>query len=174
MFGIVQMGIGVVERAAVVGAENEKAHHFGIVFFQHVADGEKIAQRFGHFFVVHADKAVVQPVFHMAINHFVRGVGRVFAADAVVCAAALGDFVFVVGKLQICATAVDVKCVAKQFAAHGGAFNVPAWSSVAPRALPMRLFGFGGFPQHKIQRVALKAVHFHALAGAQVVQRFAR
>ena len=55
------MGIGVVERAAVVGAENEKAHHFGIVFFQHLADGEKIAQRFGHFFVVHADKAVVQP-----------------------------------------------------------------------------------------------------------------
>ena len=102
----------------------------------------------------------------MAINHFVRGVGRVFAADAVVCAAALGDFVFVVGKLQICATAVDIKRVAKQFAAHRGAFNVPTWSSVAPRALPMRLFGLAGFPQHKIQRVALETVHFHALACA--------
>ena len=140
------MRVGIIERAAVVCAQNKKAHHFGIVFFQHVADGEKIAQRFGHFFVVHADKAVVQPVFHMAINHFVRGVGRVFAADAVVCAAALGDFVFVVGKLQICAAAVDVKRVAKQFAAHGGAFDVPARPPVAPRALPMRLFGLGGFP----------------------------
>ena len=115
----------------------------------------------------------MQPVFHMAVDGFVRGAGRVFAADAVVCAAALGDFVFVVGKLQICAAAVDVKRVAKQFATHRGAFNVPARPPVAPRALPMRLFGFGGFPQHKIQRVALKAVHFHALAGAQVVQRFA-
>ena len=155
-------------------AQNEKAHHFGIVFFQHVADGEKIAQRFGHFFVVHADKAVVQPVFNVAVDDFVGNVWRVFAANAVVCAAALGDFVFVVGELQICAAAVDVKRVAKQFAAHRGAFNVPTWSSVAPRALPMRLFGLGGFPQHKIQGVALEAIHFHALACAQVVQRFAR
>ena len=91
-------------------AQNKEAHHFGIVFLQHFADGEEIAQRFRHFFVVHADKAVVQPIFHMAVNQLAVYLVRVAMP---LRAAALRDFVFMVRKLQIGAAAVNIEGVAE-------------------------------------------------------------
>ena len=38
----------------------------------------------------------------------------------------------------------------------------------------IRLFGLGGLPQHKVQRVLLAVVHGHTLASTQLVQAFAR
>ena len=115
----------------------------------------------------------MQPVFHMAVDAFTGRMGRIMAAQSAVRTAALGDFVFVVRELQIRAAAVNVKRLPEQFAAHGRTFDVPAGTAVAPRAFPIRLARFGGFPQHEVQRVALVGIHVHALAGAQVVQRFA-
>ena len=121
-------------------------------------------------FVVHADEAVVQPVFHMAVDAFAAGFWGIVAAQAAVRAAALGDFVFVVRELQIRTAAMNIERLPEQFAAHGRAFDVPAGTAVAPRAFPRRFAWFGGFPQHEVQRVALVGIHVHALAGAQIVQ----
>ena len=74
-----------------MGADDEKAQGLGVELLQHVADGEKVAQRLGHLLVVHIDKAVVhpQPRHGLAVRAF-----------------ALGDFVFVVGKLEVCSASV--------------------------------------------------------------------
>ena len=165
--GIVQVRIAVVQRAAVMGADDEKAHRFGVVLFQHFADGEKVAQRLGHFLVVHPHETVVNPE-----------TGQRLAVGAF----ALGDFVFVVRKLQVSATAVNIKRLAQRGAAHGRAFNVPARSAFAvvvaqTSAVPLGVFGFaflGRLPQHEVQRIVLAFEHRHALAGAQFIQRFAR
>ncbi|CWR70403.1 Uncharacterised protein [Neisseria meningitidis] len=154
-----------------MGAQDEETHDFGVVLFQHFADSEEVAQRFGHFFAVHADKAVVQPVFDVAGNALtVVGLRVMMAAGMPRRADALGNFVFVVRKLQIRAAAVDVEGIAEQVFTHGGAFNVPTRPAVAPRAFPRRLACFRRFPQHKIKRIAFETVHFHTFARAQVVQ----
>ena len=61
---VVQMLVGIIERAAVVRAQDEEAHHLGIVLLQHLADGEEVAERLGHLLVVDAHEAVVHPVVH--------------------------------------------------------------------------------------------------------------
>ena len=72
----------------------------------------------------------------MAVDAFFAGFGGVVAAQAAVCAAALGDFVFVVGELQIRAAAVNIERLPEQFAAHGRTFDMPAGTAVTPRAFP--------------------------------------
>ena len=94
------MRVGVVQRAAVVGAQDEETHDFRVVLFQHFADGEEVAQRFGHFFAVHTDEAVVQPVFDVAGNALtVVGLRVVVAAGMAAGTDALGDFIFMVREL---------------------------------------------------------------------------
>ena len=127
------------------------------------------------FFAVHTDEAVVQPVFDVAGDALtVVGLRVVVAAGMTAGTDALGDFVFMVRKLQVRATAVNIESIAEQVFAHGRAFNMPTRTTIAPRAFPCRLTCFCGFPQHKIQRITFETVHFYTLACAQVVQRFAR
>ena len=145
-----------------MAAHHEETHGFRVVFLEHITDGEEVAQRLGHLFVVHIDEAVVHPHLRK------RLAGRAFA---------LCDFVFVVGKLQVSATAVDVKALAQHLTAHGRALDVPAGAAFAKGAGPFhisRLFGLGGFPQHKVQRVMLTILHSHTLTGIELVQRLAR
>ena len=162
---VVQMHIAVVQRAAVVAAHDKKAHRLGVVLLEHVADGEEVAQRFGHLLVVDIDKAVVHPRLRK------RLAGSAFA---------LGDFVLVVRKLQIGAAAVDVKALAQQRAAHRRALDVPARAARTPCAWPLHLVwlcGFGAFPQDEIQRIVfavVAALHGDALAGVEFIERFAR
>ena len=95
---IVQMHIAVVQGAAVMAAHHKEANGFSFKDFEHIADGEKVAQALGHFFVVDVDKAVMHP--HLR-HRFAR------------CALALGDFVFMVWELQVGTATVDVKTFAK-------------------------------------------------------------
>ena len=44
-----------------MGTNDEKAGGFSVEAGQNVADGEKITQAFGHFFVIAGDKAIVHP-----------------------------------------------------------------------------------------------------------------
>ena len=69
---------------------------------------------------------------------------------------------------------MNIKMVAKQCAAHGGTFNVPTRTAIAPGRGPGRFAGFGMLPQHEVQRVFFGARYGHALASTQIVQRFAR
>src|SRR5690606_14735446 len=89
----------------------------------------------------------------------------------------LGDFVFVVRKLQVRAAPMDVQGQAQQRVAHGRTLDVPAGASQPVGRLPFGVFGLvglGRLPEHDVQRVALGRGHRHALAGAQVVERLAR
>ncbi len=155
------MHIAVIQRAAVMRAHHKEANGFGVKAFQHIADGEKVAQTFGHFFVVHIDKTVVHPGVHkgLAIGAF-----------------ALGNFGFVVRKLQVGAAAVNVQRFTEQFAGHGRALNVPAGATRAKHAGPFGVvgfFGFGALPQHGVERVLFAFAHRHALTSAQIIERFA-
>ena len=156
------MSVAVIQRTAVVGTHDEKTHRFGVVLLEHIADSEEVAKRLAHLLVIHTHKTVMHPKMS---EWLARG------------AFALGNFVFVVGKLEVGAAAVDVKSLAQSGAAHGRALDVPARSASAKFTRPFgvsRLFGLGGFPQHKVQRVFLAIQHCHAFAGAQLVQRLAR
>jgi len=115
--GIVQILVGKVDGGAVVGRQDEETQGLRIVLFQHRANGEKVAQGFAHLFVVDVDEAVVQPVAHE-----LAAVGRL----------GLGDLVFVVGKDQVLAAAVEVEGLAQEFLAHGRTLDVPARSPLAP------------------------------------------
>ena len=156
--GIVEMHVRVIEGAAVMGAQDEEADHFGIVFFQHFTNGEKIAERFRHFFIIDADETVVHPVVH-------EGAGmRAFR---------LGNLILMVRKLQILAAAVNVEMLAEQFGTHGRTFDVPARTAIAPGRSPERLALFGVLPEHEIKRVLLCRIDLDTLASAQVVERLA-
>ena len=145
-----------------MAAHDEETNGFSVVFFEHIPNREEVAQRLGHLFVVHVDEAVVHPCL-----------GKRLAGGAF----ALGNFVFVMGELQVSTAAMNVKALAQQLAAHGRALNVPAGAAFTKLALPFhirRLIGLGGFPQHKVQRIMLAVSHCHALARVQLVQRLAR
>ena len=111
---------------------------------------------------------------------------------------ALRNFIFVMGKLQVHSTAMNVKRLTEGLTAHGRAFNVPAgaatsvviWACLTcptcptclttartAHAIPFGIFGLerlGRFPQHKVQRIALVVLYRNPLTRAQVIQRFAR
>ena len=67
----------------------------------------------------------------------------------------LGDFVFMVREDQILSACMDIDGLAKVFLGHLGALDMPAWTALAPRRLPVRLSFFFRLPQHKIQRIFL-------------------
>ena len=159
---VVQVGVAVVQRAAVVGAHHEEAQRLRVVALEHVADGEEVAQALGHLLVVHAHETVVHPELRQKLA------GGAFA---------LGDLVLVVRELQVCTAAMDVEGFAQCGAAHGRALDVPAGAARAEFAVPLglgRLLGLGGLPQHEIERVFLAIEHGHTLARAQFIQRLAR
>ena len=72
---------------------------------------------------------------------------------------ALGDFVFVMGEDIVHATGVDIELFAQVLGSHGRTFDVPAWESFTPRAIPFQVAArFGGFPQGKVAGVPLQRV----------------
>ena len=138
-------------------SNDKKPNGFGIKALQNFPNGEEVAQRLGHFFVVHPHKAVVHP-------HIGHGLSM--------SPFALCDFVFVVGKLQVCAATMNVKVLTEQIATHGRTFNMPTRTPQPEGAGPLRLWRLGGFgrlPQHKVERVFFVARHTDPLARAQLV-----
>ena len=96
--------------------QDEETDDFSVVFVQHFADGEEVAERFRHLLVIHPHETVVHPVID---------------EGAAMRALGLRDLVLVMRKLQVLATAVDVELPAQQLGAHRRAFDVPArppWS----------------------------------------------
>ena len=89
-------------------------------------------------------------------------------------AGGLRHFIFMVRKHQVRAAAVNIKVAAKLLAVHGGALDVPARTTVAPRRFPRRLIGFGHLPQHEIHRVAFYLCHFHTGTRLQLLQILTR
>ena len=135
-------------------AKNEKANDLRIVLLEHFPDTEEIAERLGHLFIVNTHKAVVHPVIHKA---------------TLVRALRLGNLVFVVRKLQVLPTTVNIEMLAQEIGTHRRAFNVPARTTVTPRRSPGRFAFLGVLPEHKIERIVLGLVNIHTLTRAQVI-----
>ena len=89
---------GKVDRLTILRPEDEKTHGHGfdVTLIEEVSNRGEIAQGFRHFDAADVDHAVVKPVG-----------GQGFAR----CSFGLGNFIFVVGKGQIAAAAVDVNRV---------------------------------------------------------------
>ena len=136
-------------------SQQEEAHHLGVVVLEDVADDEEIAERLRHFLASHLQELVMHPVLHE------RLAGRTLG---------LGDFVFVMRKLQVHAAAVQIELLAEERAAHGGALDMPSGPAFAPGRRPLRLVGLGTLPQHEVERVLLRRVDIDSLARAQLVE----
>ena len=148
--------LGPVHRLAVVrGQEHEPDRRTGMALIQQVAHGEEVAERLRHFPALDAQHLVVHPDRREAAG----GVG----------APALRDLVLVMRKRQVVAAAVDVEAVAEQFARHRRAFDVPARTAPAPRAVPSRKIGARRLPQDEVHRILLERRHLDAGARDHVV-----
>ena len=144
-----------------MGADDEKAGGFSIEAGEDLADGEKIAQAFGHFFVIAGDEAVVHPDARQGLP------AGPFT---------LRNLVLVVGKLQVSAAAMNINRIAQQAGTHGRTLYVPARTARAPQTFPLhlyRLLRLGRLPEHKIKRIILALGHRHPFTGAQVIERLA-
>ncbi len=124
-----------------------------MVLFQHLTNGEKVAQTLGHFLAINAHRTGVHPGCSVLLA------GGCFA---------LGDLVLVVREYQIRATAMDIEGVTQAAGGHNRALDMPARATFTPGRRPARLTRLGGFPQHKIQRVLLGFVHLDARADFQI------
>ena len=101
---IVEMGVGIIQRAAVMGAQDKETHYLRVILFEHIANREEVAQGLGHLFVINADKAVVHPVIH------ILAVMRMPVHSPF----GLGDLVLVVRELQILAATMNIKVLARE------------------------------------------------------------
>ena len=134
---------------------NHPNHLSRIALIEQIPDRKEIAQALGHLLALDLQHLVVHP----DTRETGLGMG----------AAALGDFIFVVGKLQIQPTAVNVERRPQQFIAHRRAFDMPAGTAPAPRAVPTRLVARRRLPQHKIHRVFFVGCHLNPRACNHVV-----
>ena len=134
------------------------ADDFVAVFLSHFPYREEVAQGLGHLLVVDVDVAVVHPV-----------VGEGLAVGSF----ALCDLVFVVGEDQILTAAVEVKGLAQIVAGHGGAFDVPARSALAPGRIPVGFARLGSLPHGEVQRLFLAVIDVDACACLQFLDGLA-
>ena len=91
-----------------------------------------------------------------------------------VAAFTLGNFVFVMRENQILTAAVNVNRFAEVASDHGGAFNVPAGSSLAPRGLPIRLAGLRILPESKVHRLFFQLPDIDSGSRFEILKRLMR
>lgn len=101
-------------------------------------DGNEIFQRLGHFAALYVQMAGVKE--------------KVDPIVVVEGGLGLSYFVVVMRKLEILTARVQIDVRAEYGARHGRAFNVPTWSTFAPRRVPARLARFRLFPKRKVGR----------------------
>ena len=166
----------IVLRAAVVIAHDKKSQHLrfalvGLVGWRvillprhgdRLADRPEIAKRLGHFLSIHHQGTAMHPV-----------VGQCAAKRAL----SLGDFIFMMGKLEVRSATMDVQRNTQERLAHGRALDMPARATPSVRRIPPGVERFRilcGFPKHEVQRIALGGVHRHPLTCAKIIQRLSR
>ena len=114
---------GPVHCLAIVGAQHHQPDHLARhTLIKQVADGKEIAQGFGHLLALNLQHLVMDPI----AGKFTMRVG----------ASGLRDFIFMMRELQVIAAAVNIKAFAQQLMAHRGTFNMPARTTITPRAIP--------------------------------------
>src|SRR3989338_1957937 len=91
---------------------------------EEIPNGNKVSQRFGHFFSFYRQKSRMKPIIHEWLFS-----GKRFH---------LRDFSFMMRENQITRSAVNIVLMAKMFFGNGCVFNVPAGSAVSKFAFPRR------------------------------------
>ncbi len=135
--------------------QHEQPERFRMVLPDYLPDRENVAQGLGHFFLVNFYKTIVNPI-----------VCRNLASSRL----GLGNFVFMMGKNQVLTASMNIKRLPQIAPAHGGAFDVPARSSLSPWTFPERFAFLALFPKDKIQRISFLVVDVHARTGHHLVQ----
>mmetsp|Transcript_13388 Transcript_13388/g.34236 ORF Transcript_13388/g.34236 Transcript_13388/m.34236 type:complete len:206 (+) Transcript_13388:451-1068(+) len=111
------------------------------VCFQGLPDRDKVLERLGHLETFDMQVASVKEVRHpLAMAEARLG---------------LREFIVVVRELEINPTGVNIHAWPQDVRRDGRALNVPPWSTLAPRGIPLRFAWLGCFPQHEITRIAL-------------------
>ena len=85
---------GEINRAAVMTRQEEQAQNLRLVTFQHLSNGEEVAERLGHFFLIYVYESIVHPV-----------VGETGPKGGF----RLGDLVLMVRKNKVFASSVNIK-----------------------------------------------------------------
>ena len=81
----------------------------------------------------------------------------------------LGDFIFMMRENQIAAAAMEIKSLSQIMDRHGGAFNVPAGTSLSPGTFPERFTRFGPLPESKIAGIAFSLIDLDTCACQHVI-----
>ena len=138
--GRLKGGLGVLDRAPVVGAHEEDEDGLAAPAVESVPEWHDIAEGLRHLLGAHLDDAVVQPP----------------AGELPPGAARLGQLVLVMGKAQVEPAAVNVEAGAEVLLRHGGALDVPARTPTAPGRIPPGvLIGFPRFPEREVPGILL-------------------
>ena len=142
--------------------QHEESQDLKIVLLGNVADGEEVAERFGHFLIVNIQECVVHPVMREFLSR---------------CALRLCDLVLMVRENKILTARMDVDLLAEISLGHNRALDVPARTAVAPRRLPGGLTLFLGLPEYEIERIFLLILSGDlqiAETGTEIIEVLAR
>ena len=82
----------------------------------------------------------------------------------------LGNLIFMVGKDQVAAAAMEIKGGTKIFHAHCRTFNMPARTTFAPGGIPGGFSRFCRFPESKIHRILFPVINIDPCAGQHIIQ----
>jgi hypothetical protein len=86
--------------------------------FSNVPDRVEVAQRFAHLCPINEEVLTVEPGLYKTVSG---------AADT------LGDLIFMMGKQEVYAAAVNIEFLSEIFHRHGGTFDVPSRTAAPPR-----------------------------------------
>ena len=150
--------VGELDRGAVVRGREVVAQRDWLGMFEHLVDGQRIAQRLAHLLPGRSDPEVVHPV----------------TGECVARAARLGEFVLVVREDQIDAPAVNVELRAQIERRHRRALHMPPRTTRTPGGVPQRLPRFGGLPQSEVAGVTLAVIVQGVSGRLQIVQSLTR
>lgn len=100
--------------------------NFSFLFY--LTNGEEVPQGLGHFFTVHINKAIMDPITYVAMC---------------TCCATLCNFILMVWKHKIHSSTMYIKCWAQIRSTHSTTFNMPSRPTSTPWAIPRWLVKFG-------------------------------
>mmetsp|Transcript_30576 Transcript_30576/g.65610 ORF Transcript_30576/g.65610 Transcript_30576/m.65610 type:complete len:209 (-) Transcript_30576:971-1597(-) len=134
--GIINCLVAIIHRLVPWLHQKHQSQLPGRMFFQSLANCDKVLERFRHFQTLDVQVTCMQKVIH--------------PLAALMVGFRLSHFIVVMRKHQINSSTVNIKIFTNHIACHNAALNMPTWTTGSPRRLPRWLTGIARFPQDKI------------------------